>query len=482
MTKVIFVQNLWFPFEAVGTLSAALKNAGHKVGLSIGEDEKVIREIKEFDPDIIAFSVITANRKYMMDTAKLIRQNEIKALIVVGGHDASFFPEIIQNPYIDIICRGEGDDVIVELADAIDKKQDYSKILNLWVKKDGKIIKNDIRPFKDVNERLFEDREIYRDYSSYFRDIEFGLVMVGRGCPYSCSYCFNHKYREMYAHVDKKYCALRDVDNVIKECVMIKEKYKIKNIFFNDSTLGYDKKWLREFLNKYKEKVDLPFTINSTVNEVDDEYCKLLADTKKCFIIRLGLETGNEKFRMTTLNKKLTNEQYIKATDLFKKYNLKYSMSIMLGLPGETLENAFETLDFAAKISSKNSVVAVNIFKPFPRLSITEYGVKIGQYDKTLIQDSSMIGDTTMNFYDCFRRDKDGKKIILLSRWSQIYINFPLMREFIKNVIINTPDNVAYRILWRLSDGYFTNRHHVNASWGYLLKYIFKHRMKKVTV
>lgn len=480
MAKIMFLQQIWFPLGQVMTLSAALKNAGHKTAVSIGDKQKILKEIKRYNPDIIAFPVITPFRKFMMDMSNIIRKVGIKAFIIVGGYDASFFPDIIKNVQIDALCIGEGDEAIVEFANAVDKGKDFSKIKNLWVKKNGKIIKNPMRPFLDVNKRLFDDRDIYRNYDSYFRDIEFEQVMVGRGCPYKCSYCFNHKYRELYAHVDKKYCALKDVDKVIAECLILKNKYKIRNIFFNDSTLSYNKEWFREFIKKYKEKVDLPFSINATVNDVDEEFFKLLSWTKRCFIVRIGLETGNEKFRMEVLNKKLTNEQYIKAINLFKKYKVRYSMAIMLGLPGETLEYAFETLDLVNKLSSKYSVVAVNIFKPFPKLDITKYGVKIGQYSPKLLKDEHMIGDNVMTFYDCLREDEEGRKILKLSRLSYIYLNFPFMRNIIKRKLINFPDSKIYKLIWKGCEGYYTNRHHINASWKYLFKYVFKYRGKDV--
>jgi len=480
MAKVMFLQQIWFPLGQVMTLSAHLKNAGHDTKVSVGGGDKIIRELRRYNPDIIAFPVITSFRKFMVDMSKKIKDAGIKALIIIGGYDASFFPDIIEKAPIDVLCVGEGEDAFVEFANALDNKEDYSKISNLWVKKDGKIIKNDIRPFKNVNEKVFDDRDIYREYDSYFRDLEFEQIMVGRGCPYRCSYCFNHKYRELYYPVSKKYCELREVNNVIEECLILKNKYKVKNIFFNDSTLGYDKVWLREFIRRYKRDIDLPFTINATVMEIDEEFCQLIAGTGRCFIIRIGLETGNEKRRKEVLNKPIPDTQYYKAIGLLKKYKLKYSMAIMLGLPGETLENAFETLNLADKLSSKYSVVAVNIFKPFPKLDITEYGVRIGQYDPSLINDENLIGDNVMNIFDCFREDEEGKRIINLSRLSYIYLNFPFLRSFIKNNLIYQSDNQIYRFVWQYSEAFYTLRHHVNASWPYLIKHMIKHRNKKV--
>ncbi len=477
MIRVLFLQPLWFEFEGVMALSAELKKAGHWADVVVGKPKELVEEVQKYDPDIIAFPLTTARRAFMMETSKLIRKAGIKTMIIAGGHDTTFFPELINYEHLDIICIGEGDDAIVELADAIEKGKDYTKIKNLWVKINGKVYKNDIRPFKDPNIKPMEDREIYRKYP-FFKDIEFAQVMVGRGCPNKCSYCFNHKYAEMYAKHKQSYCALRKVDILIKELLILKNKYKYKNIFFNDSTLMWNKKWLLEFLKKYKEKIDLPFSINMCVNEIDEDIAKAIADTKKCYIVRFGLEHGNEMFRLKVLRKPCTDENYIKATNLLKKYKIRYSMAFMMGLPGETLQNAFESLDFAVKISDKNSVRAVNIFKPFPRLDITEYGIKIGQYDPKKIG-SNLIGEHDMNFYDCFRTDDVGRQILMLSRFSHFYMNFPRLRPLIKR-LIKLPDNPFYRLVWKFSDGYWTARHHTNASRGYLFKYIFKYFMRPV--
>lgn len=332
MIKVLFLQPLWFEFEGVMALSAELKLAGHQTDVAVGKPAKLVEYVQEHPADLIGFPITTARRSFMMETSKLLREAGVTTLIIAGGHDASFFPEIIEYPYIDMICRGEGDDAIVELANAIEQGKDYTKIKNLWVKKNGKVYKNDIRPLKDPDKKPFEDRDIYHKYS-FFRDIEFAQIMVGRGCPFNCSYCFNHKYREMYAKHEQPYCALRSVDRLMEELSILKNKYRYKSIFFNDSTLAWNKKWLAEFLNKYKEKIDLPFTINAIVNELDEDTCRMLGETKQCYLIRFGLEAGNEQFRLNVLRKPVLQQQYFKATNLMAKYGLRYSMAFMMGLP-----------------------------------------------------------------------------------------------------------------------------------------------------
>ncbi len=477
MAKVLFLQEIWFEFEGVMQLSAALKNAGHTVDIIIGKDrEQLLKEIRAYDPDVVAISMITSYRQYAFDMARMIKESGLHALVFVGGYDASFFPEIIeQNKDIDVLCVGEGDEAMIELCDALDRKEDYAGIRGLWVRKDGSVVKNPLRPLNmELDSKPWDDRELYRKYP-FFKDFEFVQVMAGRGCPHLCSYCYNHQYRRLYASAgSKKYTALRSVDNVIAELLVLKNKYRYKSIFFNDSTLTYDKRWLLEFCRRYSE-IGLPFTINGVVNEIDEEVCQALSDTGKCYLIRIGLEHGNEKFRLGVLNKTNTNEQYYRATGLMKKHKLRYSMSFMLGLPGETLGMAFETLEMAAALSNRDSVHAVNIFKPYPRLDITEYGINMGVYDRSLFTDAnSPIGSNRENIYNNFRSDEEGRLIENLSRFAHLYVRFPWMRPLIKRAI-RFPDNRLYRLIWRLTETYYTGRHHTRSSWKFALKYVFKH-------
>lgn len=481
MAKILFIQGIWFEFEGIMQLSASLKKAGHQVDILIGTDkEKLLPEIKKYDPDIIGMSIITSYREYTLGVARMVKENGLKALIFVGGYDASFFPEAIEQcPEIDILCRGEGDEPMTELANALDKKQDYSNIQSLWVRKDGKIIKNPLRPLNmDMDSKPWEDRDLYRKYP-FFKDFEFAQVMVGRGCPHLCSYCYNHQYRKMYAEVgSKKYTNLRSVENVIGELLVLKHKYKYKTIFFNDSTLTYDKKWLLKFCKMYKEEIDLPFTINGVVNEIDEDVVKALADTGRCYILRFGLESGNEQFRLGVMNRINTDEQYYKATALLQKYKIPYSMSFMLGLPGETIDMSYQTLEMAAAISDKKSVHAVNLFKPYPKLDITEYGINMGVYDPSLFSDvNSPIGSGKNNIYHNFRPDEEGMLIEKLTRFAYLYIRHPWMRPIIKK-LITYPDNAFNRFVWRISETYYTGRRHTNSSWKFAFKYVFKHFAK----
>lgn len=503
MANVLFAQEIYFPFQSTARLSAYLKDKGHKISLVIGDEKKVADAARASNPDLIAFSVLTPYRNHMLASVAAIKKAGVNTPVIAGGYDITFLPQIIEHSGLDIICRGEGEEPMAELCRRIDDRKDYSDIPNLWVKKGSKVYKNKMREWAvDLDKLPFDDRDIYFDYDGYFKIIPFTQVLAGRGCPYLCSYCFNHGYRKIYeSEGSAGYCKLRSVENVIEELMILKNKYKARYIFFNDSTLTYNKKWIIPFLDQYREKIRIPLSINSVVSEIDDDIGRALKDSKYCILVRLGLETGNEDYRARVLNKKITNKQLFEGTAILRKYGIRYSMAMMFGLPGETLDLAWETIDMAKRLSAKDSVHAVNIFKPFPGLDITEYGIKIGQYRKEDVSafelpnvlmknEIASVGDTDayinlalgsrdMCFYQNYRVDKEGQMLLRLSRFSHIAIRFPVLRPLIKQ-LIKLPDNFIYRLIWKVTEGFLNIKAHANVPMSFFIKYYLLFPGKKI--
>ena len=146
-------------------------------------------EIDKFTPDLIAYSVVETTYNIALELLRGTRNYDIPT--IVGGIHVTMSPdEVINEKEVDMICIGEGENAIVELANRIDKKNNYSDVQNLWVKKDGKITKNPVGPLVDLNEIPMQDWSIYekeRFYKPMGGKIWIsGPVELGRGCTYRC--------------------------------------------------------------------------------------------------------------------------------------------------------------------------------------------------------------------------------------------------------------------------------------------------------
>ena len=161
-----------------------------------------VAAVMGLNPDVVSFSITTAEFPFMRDMGTRLRALSDKT-IICGGFHPTFCPEVIQEPYLDAVCRGEGDEAFPEFLNALESGNSYETIQNFWVKKEGGVFKNDVRPLiRDLDILPFYDREIYTRYALYAgigREILYHhVVNAGRGCPKSCSFCFNKSYNNLY--------------------------------------------------------------------------------------------------------------------------------------------------------------------------------------------------------------------------------------------------------------------------------------------
>jgi len=217
--RILFIFRDTKMCEQIGVmyLSAMLKKTGHSTDMINTDLEDIHKKMVAYKPDILAYYTMTGEHKYLVEFNKELKVKH-KFIAVFGGPHPTFFPEVINKEGVDIVGIGECEDAIVELADAIEKKHSIDNIQNLWIKKkSGKIIKNPIRPIETNLDRFpHPDTELM--YNGDKRIYEFGekRFIAGRGCPYNCTYCFNHKMNELYGNA-WGHVRWKSVDKLIDE-------------------------------------------------------------------------------------------------------------------------------------------------------------------------------------------------------------------------------------------------------------------------
>ena len=443
MAAIVFVQNMWQEYLGVMHLSAMLKKSGHKVELLIGSKGRVFKQIKKLKPDLIGFSTTTFQHKWVSDTAKFLRENGVKIPIIAGVPHATFFPDFITDPNIDIVCRGEGEYALIDLVNALVNKEDITKIPNLLVKKDGKIYDNPVRPLiANLDELPYPDRGIYMKYK-FFRNKDLAVFMSMRGCPYRCSFCFNHKWNKMYSpHHGTRF---RSVKNIIGEISKAEKEYNLNTAMIIDSTFNLNKEWVLEFLKEYKENIDVKFSINLRVNNIDEDIVKAIAETKKCAHVRFAIEVGSERLRNEVLNKDLEDKQIENAVKLFKKYKVNMITFNMFALPTETLEEAYKTITINQRVNP--TVVSCLIFMPLPGLDITNYCIEQGLINES---DLKKLGVSPFNMHRSILRQENIGRLTNLHKFSVIAVRHPYFFPLIKQ-LIKLPPNKIYDAIYNVS-------------------------------
>ena len=374
--KILFIQDSALNESlALTELSGFLKSLGHDCALLLEREEKDLwGEAEKFSPDIFLIPCSLFAHKWAISIAKMIKSRFDKPVILSGTHP-TFFPDILEKEEcIDIICIGETELPVSELLSRMEISSDITTIKNLWVKIKGRVYKNEVESLvRDLGDLPLPDRELYYRYR-FIRDLPMKRFSSGRGCCHSCAYCLEPLLREKYKY-KVNYARKKSVDRVIEEILWIKDKFPLRSLHFSDDIFTFDKKWVIEFADKYRRQIGLPFTFNADADELDEEIISAVKGAN-CSGIAIGIETGSERIRNFIMDKGISNRDLIRIAGLIKKYKLKLITFNMLALPGESIEEAFETLRLNNKI--KTDFIRLTIAFPMPMTRFTLYALKKG--------------------------------------------------------------------------------------------------------
>lgn len=444
MANFLFIQDILFDYFGPMYISSVLKSKGHSCEmLVLSEEKNIFWKIAKINPQALLISSMTGPHKtYLQFIREFKKQFNIP--IIMGGPHATFCPEVLNNPEIDYICVGEGEGFISDYADAITSGKKVTEISNLGYKKRGKCIYNPVRNLvADLDSIPFSDRDLY--YQRYPNLIKYPTrrFFGTRGCPYNCSFCFNHAYKLAYAGKGI-YIRRRSAENIVQEILEVHMKYPFQTVRFPDDSFTINKDWLINFLKLYKKKVELPFTCLARGNELDEDVVSALKSAN-CINIFFGIETGSEKYRNEVLHKALKNQDIIKAAKYLRKYKIPFGTYNMIGLPGETLEDAFETIKLNAKI--KSQLPTCTILQPYPKTAMADYAAEHGYLKANFSADD-------FNFFTSGSILKIPfiKELVNLNSFFLIAVRFPSFIPIIR-ILIKLPPNPLYRALSFLSLG-----------------------------
>jgi radical SAM superfamily enzyme YgiQ (UPF0313 family) len=380
MAKVLFLQDVLYEAFGPQVLSAVLKKHGHACDLDVISMEgrrKILPRIRNFNPDVVSFSISSFGFQWAVELAQEIKC-EIDTVTLFGGPHPTYFPDFATTEGVDYACRGEGEGAILDLANAIDEDRPHDDVPNLMRRgADGGLISNQLRPLiADLDTLPFPDRDIYFKYRP-LRRLGYKRFMVGRGCPYGCSYCFNRAAQEMYKGLGK-YVRHRSPANVVAEIQEVRHRYDLQTVGFSDDTFTTNKKWLLEFLDLYRREVAVPFTCLTRINELDEEIARALADAG-CHYVSFGLEVGNEEIRKTILNRRMSDNEIRKKSQMLRDVGIPFLTYNMFGVPGETAEDGIKTVQLNAEIGT--SLMGASVFSPLLGTAIFDYCKREGFID-----------------------------------------------------------------------------------------------------
>ena len=347
----------------LGYLGTLLAQAGHDVTihdqLVEGTDTVgLVAAAEAYGPDVVGLSVITPNYPNVPSIIQSLRERIPGLPIMAGGVHASLFPADLIRDGADAVLAGEGESVIVALAEALAQRLPLAHIPGLtYLDPERGIVQSNARPAPTGPEHLpMVDRSLFN-----LPRYQHHSLLASRGCPYKCTFCCNYS-----GTILSKGLSVQPYQRVIKELLEIQNRFGSKEVFFADDIFLVKRSNILQFCDAYKEaRLDLNWVGQTRVDTVTDELTAKMAEAG-CKRIYFGVESGSEAILERT-RKKVTVDNIRKSISATKRAGVRVKTGWIYGLPG-TLEEQRLSIDLM--LETRPNDISIHQLIPFPG---TEY-------------------------------------------------------------------------------------------------------------
>jgi radical SAM superfamily enzyme YgiQ (UPF0313 family) len=371
----------------ISYISALLKREGHRTKLVVLCEETVHtidEHVSDFDPGLVCFTSVFTEYPIILKVAARLKKHHPELFTLLGGPHATLNPdECLAEGLFDAVCVGEGEYPTLELAGQLQEGRRPSGIPNLLiVGQNGDVERNAPRRFlQDLDDLPFPDREMWIPWCA--NPTSRPSVLVGRGCPFNCTYCCNHALRKT---ATGRYVRLRSPHNVVEELEAMKEaEPNFGEVYLEVETLGINMTWALELcsqLRDFNARLEFPITFGTnlrvTPNRDYDELFAAMAAANFRFV-NIGLESGSERIRQEVLKRRYSNDDIVRTVQTARKHGLQVGLYNLIGLPGETPRDFRETV-LVNRVCQPDWFL-LSVFFPYPGTQLYETCRSLGLLD-----------------------------------------------------------------------------------------------------
>jgi len=429
-----------------------------------GIKQDFIDKVKSFKPDLILVSVLESTYFLSIDLLASIPEEDRKYKTLFGGVFATFASEkLIKNKLVDYVCRGEGEEAVVDMCRRLINGDRIDDVLNFTIKGEGNIYRNKIRPGDDINTipipnwDLFDPGSIYRPMQGkIYRAVG---IETQRGCPYTCTFCNSPSNNVIYKNeVNRIFHRKKSITRIKAELDFLVKKYNPDLIYFVvDTFLAMSNKEWDEFKELYMD-YKIPFWMNTRAETITEKRAQDLEDMNmlRC---NIGIEHGNAEYRKTYLKRNVSDDLQIKAFEMLADKKYKAVANCIIGMPDETRDLIFDTIRFVRKLPKNIDATGAYVFAPYHGTPLRDLSVKKGYIkEEDVVSLSISSGSGSMLNMPQLSSDE----IAGLARTFAYYVKFPENRwKDIKIAEKFTPKgNKMHELLgkefdlnYRISDG-----------------------------
>ena len=402
-----------------------------------GKIQSVLDKIAEFQPDYLAVTAMTTEIRPLMTIVNAVKTAHPELYVLLGGPHPTFCPDVVREPSIDAICRGEGEAAFSAFLRE-HPNGDYLSVPNFGFIVDGEVKINPLGRMMDMDELPIPDYDFMpRSNTEKF------VTFASRNCVYSCQYCFNQEYRRMYRQDgEKTIYNIYSVDRFMDELRFINETYDFKVFCFQDDVFPINKEWLAEFVERYPVEIGKPFHLALNPCMIKDGTIEKLR-AAGLVSLNMAIESGSERIRNDVMRRPpITNEELIKLCRTIKANGIYINTQNMMMSPTETVEEAIATLELNIACGVDSAVVGK--FQPFPGTRMGKLAEELG-----LVDAASILQRIPENYHFESILDFPENDTVIMDNLVHIFslcVRYPFMKPILLRLVHRRWDWLFHRI------------------------------------
>lgn len=322
----------------------------------------VEKELLKRKPDLVALTALTPTIGRALETAQVVKETLPDSIVVMGGYHPTFnFIETLEDENVDIIIRGEGEYIMLNLVQALENQSSLHDVKGIVFedKNSKEIVVNPEAPLiQNLDELPFPALNLLpmKKYRLLDMDTHMTTMITTRGCPMQCSFCSS-------AAMHGKKIRERSVENIVDEIEYLKTNYDIDTIAFMDDTFTLKKRKVMAICDEIlKRNIEIMWGCTSRVDTLDEKLLKKMKEAG-CITIFIGVESADQQ-QLDNMCKNTTIAKIENAFKIAHKLKIRTIASVALGMPGDTKEIMNKTVKFVHKL--KPNYAIYSLATPYP--------------------------------------------------------------------------------------------------------------------
>ncbi len=364
------------PPLGIAYLAAVIREAGHSVKIIDRAIERKPMTPDDFMPfDLIGISADTPRYPEALEIAGAAKKSG--KMVIMGGYHVTFLDkEALETGVVDIIVRGEAEEIMVNLLKALENHDDLNEVKGISFVQDGKLIRTPAAPPpRDLDALPFPARDLLPmdKYTSMMAGLPLVNLITSRGCPFNCYFCSSSKF----GGLKWRY---RSAKSIADEMEILYHDDGYRAFAFMDDNFTLSKRRVMEFADEL-EKRNMDDIIWWCFSRVDilirnEDMVKRMAESG-AFQIFLGLESHSEE-TLDDYGKNIGNKEQDQAIALLRKYGINIHGSFIVGDINETKALAMQTARWVQKVNPR--IAQFSILTPYPGTALYQDVEREGRF------------------------------------------------------------------------------------------------------